>query len=154
MALIVKDSYKTEVGDRIRRRRIRLGITQEELGDRIGVSGAHISNWERAQAEIGISYLPPLAKALDVDLLYLVAADSEEAFVDVDLRQVATIHGEIVRELPSEYAREKYVESLLAQAETNRAVLIERPDGGEEHANGAESSNGSEAPFISPTGTD
>jgi transcriptional regulator with XRE-family HTH domain len=44
---------KRVVGESIRRNRIAFGMSQQELGDLVGVSGATVSSWERGISEPG-----------------------------------------------------------------------------------------------------
>lgn len=41
------DGVKYEIGNRIRKYREKLGISQKELAERIGVSNGRVSNWEQ-----------------------------------------------------------------------------------------------------------
>lgn len=41
------DKPKYELGNRIKRLRKELGISQKELAERIGVSNSRVSNWEQ-----------------------------------------------------------------------------------------------------------
>lgn len=52
----------------IRTRRRALGMTQEQLADRLGVSAAAVSKWELAASYPDVTLLPALARALGVDL--------------------------------------------------------------------------------------
>lgn len=63
----------TIVGANIRTARDRLGLTQRELGERIGAEGLFISRWERGANSPSPKYLPLLADALfegDISALY------------------------------------------------------------------------------------
>jgi SOS-response transcriptional repressor LexA len=52
------------MGDRIRRRRIELGLTQEQVAELVGVSKASVSSWESQAHSLRGSNLLALARAL------------------------------------------------------------------------------------------
>lgn len=76
--------------ERIYNERKRLGISQEELGVRIGVSRQSISKWELATSEPDITKLKALAKMFNMSVDCLIAddendiEDSKNAGKDVD----------------------------------------------------------------------
>ncbi|MBR2666716.1 MAG: helix-turn-helix domain-containing protein [Oscillospiraceae bacterium] len=65
------DRYVT--GAVIRRLREGKKMTQEELAERIHVSGKAVSKWETGQGFPDISLLEPLAKALDISVIELLS---------------------------------------------------------------------------------
>ena len=54
------------IGERIRRRRTELGLTQEQLAQRLGVSYQQVQKYERGANRISASRLYTLAHRLDV----------------------------------------------------------------------------------------
>ena len=58
--------------DNVKKARVGLGLTQEALGQRVGVSGQAVSKWELADGFPDPALLPALADALDtsIDELY------------------------------------------------------------------------------------
>ena len=69
------------LGDNIADRRRRAGLTQDELGSRLGVSAQAVSKWERNISCPDIMLLPDLAHTLGVtldDLFSSPAAPSGE----------------------------------------------------------------------------
>lgn len=68
------DTYIT--GAVIRRLRESSGLTQTELGERIGVSGKTVSKWETARGLPDISLIEPLASALGVSVLELMSGST------------------------------------------------------------------------------
>lgn len=73
----------------IRARRRALGMTQEQLADRLGVSAAAVSKWELAASYPDVTLLPALARALGVDLNMLMGferAPDRAALNDMMLR--------------------------------------------------------------------
>lgn len=65
------NSYIT--GDVIRRLRERKKLTQEELAEKIHVSGKAVSKWETGKGFPDISLLELLAKALDISVIELLS---------------------------------------------------------------------------------
>ena len=68
------DKYVT--GDVIRALREKKGLTQEELAQRIFVSGKAVSKWETGKGYPDISLLEPLAAALDISVIELLSGQS------------------------------------------------------------------------------
>ena len=62
----------TALGKRIQAIRIQKGITQQALGDQIGVNAHYISNIERGQKNITIKTLAKIADGLGVELFELL----------------------------------------------------------------------------------
>ena len=72
----------------IRSLRMERGWTQEELGERVGVSAQAVSKWETGQSLPDISQVPLLAKAFGVttDLLFGLGEEPEPDFPQFDSR--------------------------------------------------------------------
>ena len=68
------DSYVT--GAVVRRLRESKSLTQNELGDCIGVSAKAISKWETGRGLPDISLIEPLAQALGVSVVELMSGDT------------------------------------------------------------------------------
>jgi transcriptional regulator with XRE-family HTH domain len=60
----------SQVGARMRARRLVLGISQEDLGKAVGVSFQQIQKYEKGANRIGASRLQRLAHALQVQISY------------------------------------------------------------------------------------
>lgn len=60
-------SYNT-LGERIKYHRKRLGLTQEQLADRLGVSAQAVSKWENNQSCPDISILPEIADLFGISI--------------------------------------------------------------------------------------
>ena len=67
------DKYVT--GSVIRRLRERKLLTQEELAERIHVSGKAVSKWETGRGYPDISLLEPLAEALGISVIELLSGE-------------------------------------------------------------------------------
>lgn len=66
-------------GDRIKNRRIELGLTLEELGKRVGVGKSTVRKWETGYiANMRRDKIAKLADALDVSPLYIMGIENPE----------------------------------------------------------------------------
>ncbi len=61
-----------KVGEQIASLRKAKGLTQNELGERIGVSFQAVSKWERGETLPDITLLPDLAKILETTIDYIL----------------------------------------------------------------------------------
>ncbi|PQQ22998.1 LexA family protein [Photorhabdus hindustanensis] len=68
---------KTTIGERIRLRRKELKLTQRELGKRIGVSNAAISQWEKEDTEPKGDNLLALSSALGYSATYILNGEDD-----------------------------------------------------------------------------
>ena len=64
-----------KVGGLIRRLRLEMGLTQLELAGLLGVSDKAVSKWERGLGCPEVSLLPPLSRALGVELERMLRGD-------------------------------------------------------------------------------
>src|SRR5690349_4485531 len=65
------------VGARMRMRRTLLGLSQEKLGDALGLTFQQVQKYERGANRIGASRLHQLSRALDVPVSYFFEEMSE-----------------------------------------------------------------------------
>ena len=68
----------TEIGNRIKKRRTALEMTQKDLAKEMNVSNQLISKWETGESVPSLEYLDALCKALNVDYSYFTS-DGESA---------------------------------------------------------------------------
>ncbi|MBE6783801.1 MAG: helix-turn-helix transcriptional regulator [Ruminococcaceae bacterium] len=66
-----------KVGGQIAALRKAKGITQSELGDRIGVSFQAVSKWERGETLPDITLLPDLAKILETTIDFILLGNEK-----------------------------------------------------------------------------
>lgn len=67
------------IGQLIKQSRLNRGLTQEELGELVGVKKSAVAKWENGRvSEIGRSNLQGLAKALGLDPADLIGEDDVE----------------------------------------------------------------------------
>ena len=62
-------------GTVIRKLRESKGMTQEELAEKVFVSGKAVSKWETGQGFPDVSLLEPLARALDISVIELLSGE-------------------------------------------------------------------------------
>jgi transcriptional regulator with XRE-family HTH domain len=62
-----------DLGMLLREHRLKLGLVQEELASRVGVSQGQVSQWERGKKAPPYGELAKLAEVLDVPLAQLMA---------------------------------------------------------------------------------
>ena len=58
--------FGMEIGQVIRRYRKKKNMTQEEMADRLGVSGPAVNKWERGNSYPDITLLAPIARLLGI----------------------------------------------------------------------------------------
>lgn len=59
--------YK-QIGKQIKIARITVGVTQEYLAEKLGISSVHISNIERGTTKVGLAVIVGISKILGVSL--------------------------------------------------------------------------------------
>ncbi|NBB69503.1 MAG: helix-turn-helix domain-containing protein [Alphaproteobacteria bacterium] len=105
------------IGERIRRRRVELGLTQEQLACRLGLSYQQIQKYERGTNSISASRLYALARRLDVAPGYF--------FADLDIPKDEGDDGgdgRLACEVARDYARVADADVRSAVAGLLRAV--------------------------------
>jgi DNA-binding XRE family transcriptional regulator len=59
-------------GERLKEARKNAGLTQAELGKKLGVTGATVSNWEKGNTEPKVGVLRDISNILDVPVIQLL----------------------------------------------------------------------------------
>lgn len=72
------DMEENKIGLFIRDRRLALGLTQQQLADRLGVTDKAVSKWERSVSYPDITLLRELAAALEVGVTELLAGERDQ----------------------------------------------------------------------------
>jgi transcriptional regulator with XRE-family HTH domain len=70
MAKKISKPVDVYVGGRVRARRLELGMSQEKLGNAIGLTFQQVQKYEKGSNRIGSSRLMQIANALKVDPAY------------------------------------------------------------------------------------
>jgi transcriptional regulator with XRE-family HTH domain len=93
-------SALSTIGERIAAARKAHGLSQQDLGDKIGVTFQAVSKWETGASMPDIGLLSDLAQALDVSLDHLVnAADDGTASGQEPKTQWGKITGNITKDI-------------------------------------------------------
>ena len=69
---------KKKTGELIAAIRKEKGLTQEQLGEKVYVTGKAVSKWERGDSAPGVDLLEPLARELDITVTELLAGERVE----------------------------------------------------------------------------
>ena len=78
-----------KINDTIRARRQALGLTQDGLAERLGVSAPAVSKWEKGLNYPDITLLPALARTLGVDMNTLLSFQEDMSDEDIRVLQMA-----------------------------------------------------------------
>lgn len=73
-------SMDTHIGKRIRLRRMLLGLSQEKLGEAVGITFQQIQKYERGTNRVGASRLYEIAAALDVPVSFFFDDQEKPSF--------------------------------------------------------------------------
>lgn len=102
------------VGSRVRLRRTLLGMSQEKLGDAIGLTFQQVQKYERGSNRIGASRLWDLSRVLDVPISFFFD-DMVESVAAQSPRMLAGIAGESTTALDTDpMARRETLELVRA----------------------------------------
>ncbi|MEW5685319.1 MAG: helix-turn-helix transcriptional regulator [Pseudomonadota bacterium] len=85
------DQVDIVVGQRIRRRRRLMGMTQQDLGATCGVSFQQVQKYECAQTRVTVGMLWRLASALDVDVGYFFNGLPQPSAADLDASEEPSV---------------------------------------------------------------
>jgi len=78
----MKHPVDAHVGKRVRHRRWMMGMTQQQLGDLVGIKFQQIQKYETGMNRISASRLWDIAKALDVPINYFFEGLESEALTE------------------------------------------------------------------------
>ena len=124
-----------EIGDKIRRMRLRRGLTQEELADRCELSKGFISLLERDLTSPSLDTLADILESLGTDLTSFFARSDDEKIVfgenDIFVKEDPEgIRGRIRWLVPS--AQKNRMEPILVEMAAGGETIEEDPHEGEE----------------------
>ena len=100
------DKPKYELGNRIKRLRKELGISQKELAERIGVSNSRISNWEQGINRPDADILSKLCSALQTSPSLLLG-------IKLTKDELTEKEWKVIRAYRSHTDVQKYIDKLL-----------------------------------------
>ena len=89
-----RETYdRITVGERIRQRRIQLGLSQDELGERIDRAAKYCSDIERGICGMSVETMLSLADHLDMSLDYMMFGDiSDEELARQEQDEASLVH--------------------------------------------------------------
>ncbi|MEM1315790.1 MAG: helix-turn-helix transcriptional regulator [Pseudomonadota bacterium] len=80
----MKHPVDAHVGKRVRHRRWMVGMTQQQLGEKVGIKFQQIQKYETGMNRISASRLWDIAQALDVSISYFFEGLSEDALAEAE----------------------------------------------------------------------
>lgn len=129
-------AFKMTLGKEIARLRLEKGLRQIDLAGLVGVHQTHMARWENDQMRPRKAMLGKLAKALDVSVDDLLAADQRE-FSSQLLQEQEPELAEMLRQLhiladDERTALKTFLKSMLSRAHMEQAMTLalNRPPGG------------------------
>lgn len=118
---------RRQLGERIRAIRELRSMSQQDVARAFGCARETVSNWERAERGIEAPDLARLTQIFDVDITYFYGVGEYQAEdVPSETQMVYGLQGKVVSHLPPGRARQRYIDGLRAQAETNWDLIMER----------------------------
>ena len=108
-----------DIGNKIKLLRQKIGATQEQLGEKIGVSAQSISKWETGVTMPDITLLPILSSELGVTIDELFDLTVEQKLQRIEKR--IDVEGELPDEIFSEY--EIFLKMQLDESDDRRKIL-------------------------------
>jgi transcriptional regulator with XRE-family HTH domain len=102
------------VGSRVRLRRTLLGMSQEKLGEAIGLTFQQVQKYERGANRIGASRLYDLSRVLDVPVSFFFDDINPEVAAAVESAGAEGVDGEAGRYEPDPMMRRETLELVRA----------------------------------------
>ena len=120
------------VGDRVRRRRRALGVSQEQLADKLGLTFQQVQKYERGANRVSASKLYQIACALQASIAYFfeglpdpirpqgVAEDAPAAFIhDLPLTPEERLFTGLLSRIENKQVRRRLLELVRTLADTS-----------------------------------
>ncbi|MHA3977611.1 helix-turn-helix domain-containing protein [Halovulum sp. GXIMD14794] len=117
----MKHPVDAHVGQRIRHRRWMLGITQQQLGDAVGIKFQQIQKYETGMNRVSASRLWDIARALDVSISFFFEGLSAEDAAD----HPAQGSGDMPRDLMADKEAMELIRSYYTIPEAQRRRLFD-----------------------------
>ena len=108
-----------DIGNKIKLLRQKAGVTQEQLGERLGISAQSISKWETGITMPDISLLPLLSGELGVSIDELFDLTTDQKLQRIEKR--IDVEEELSNEAFSEY--ESFLKMQLDECDDRRKIL-------------------------------
>lgn len=116
-------------GERIRARRLELGLTQRAMSERCGIAEPTLRRYESGKLNPKLSTCQKIATALEVPVVYLLDASSETKKLAEDVDQmIKSLHEKIqdAQENPNLESLVNGIQPLLAYVEQVQKETMER----------------------------
>lgn len=88
-----------DIGSVIKKYRKIIGLTQEEVANRLGVSTPAVNKWENGNSNPDIELLPPIARLLNISLDTLLSFNQKLTDVEIE---------EIIKQMDKMFSKEGY----------------------------------------------
>ena len=114
-----------EIGKKIRQLRVKCGLTQEQLADRLGLSAQAVSKWENAVAMPDITLLPELAGifGVSIDELFDLTAEQKLLRIESRLDTEEDLEPDVFREY-ERFLKERIAEGVDRQRATSLLAYL------------------------------
>ena len=101
------------IGDRIKKRRKELGLTQAELGEKLQVTDRAVSKWEQNEGNPDMSIIASLADILGVSLDYLIMGKETETIPLEDMDAQKRLSFLIKKDDLNNFKKFNYIQSAF-----------------------------------------
>ena len=91
----MKHHVDVHVGQRIRRRRWMLGMTQQQLGDAVGIKFQQIQKYETGMNRVSASRLYDISTALDVPVSFFFEGVGQDGFEEAAAEGMAAANSNV-----------------------------------------------------------
>ncbi len=121
----MKHPVDVHVGKRVRHRRWMVGMTQQQLGEAVGIKFQQIQKYETGMNRVSASRLWDIARALDVDVRFFFEG-IEEGVTDAAPKEAVTTTGKKMQgDLLADKEALELVRSYYAIPENQRRKLFD-----------------------------
>lgn len=117
----MKHPVDVHVGKRVRHRRWMVGMTQQQLAEKVGIKFQQIQKYETGMNRVSASRLWDISEALDVPVSFFFDGIEEQEGVEVSDTKNSTIPGDIMADKEAL----ELVRSYYAIPENQRRRLFE-----------------------------
>lgn len=108
-----------DIGNKIKQLRMKMGLTQEQLATRLGISAQSVSKWENSVTMPDITLLPVLSSELGVSIDELFDMTADQKLYRIEKR--LDVEEEFSQEAFKEY--ESFLKNLLEDSEDQSRVF-------------------------------
>lgn len=111
-----------QIGGKIAEFRKKIGLTQEQLAEKLGVSAPAVSKWETGQSYPDIALLCPLARVLetDVDTLLAYEKDLPQEKINESIQEIL-----MIKNMEGAPKAEEKLQKLLLQYPSSNALKFQ-----------------------------